>query len=83
MDVAKSHRTQRNPAQHNTKKSSMCYRCALEEWHPYNKCAARNVTCNKCGTIGHYGMVCMKSKRNVSNVEQLHETAGVDEDTKS
>ena len=83
IDAVKRHRTQCNPAQRNTKKSSMCYRCGLEEWHPYNKCAARNATCNKCGTIGHYGTVCMKSKHNVSNVEQLHGTAGVGEDTES
>ena len=83
VDAVKRHRTQRNPAQRNTKKSSRCYRCGFEEWHPYNKCAARNATCNKCGTIGHYGTVCMKSKRNVSNVEELHGTAGVGEDTES
>ena len=83
VDAVKRHRGHRKPAQHNKKKSSMCYRCGLEEWHPYNKCAARNATCNKCGTIGHYGTVCMKSKRNVNNVEELDDAVSGEGDSDS
>lgn len=49
----------------------MCYRCGFEEWYFYNKCVVRNAICNKCGIIGYYGIVCMKLKRNVNNVEEF------------
>ena len=39
-------------------KTKMCYFCG-NVLHPRNACPARDVTCRKCGKLGHFSKVCM------------------------
>ena len=56
---------QKNPQ----KIQKCCLRCGKCEKHADPaKCPARNATCHKCGIVGHYGVVCLKSKKNVQVV---------------
>ena len=40
----------------------MCFFCGRPR-HPRSKCPAKEDTCNSCGKVGHWSMVCKSSKR--------------------
>ena len=42
--------------------SKQCYFCGSKNFHPRRECRARNATCFKCKTVGHFSSVCKKSR---------------------
>ena len=61
--------------------TTKCLRCGIKEWHPLNKCKARNAKCHKCGTMGHFATICLKSKRSVQNIEGQEQSTNWDDDS--
>ena len=51
---------------HSNSQSKLCQWCG-KEVHDRRICPARSVNCNKCGTPGHYGIVC----RQTENVHEI------------
>ena len=47
--------------EHGETKRQSCFCCGAKPAHPRSQCAAKDVTCHKCGKKGHYKRCC-KSK---------------------
>jgi hypothetical protein len=60
-------------------KKNMCYGCGKTPWHPKDSCDARDKTCHKCGKIGHFGPVCITSKKKVKKLEETQLTQATQE----
>jgi len=48
-----------------------CLRCGKTDRHTTSTCPAVNARCSKCGIIGHYGFVCIKSQKKEKTVRAV------------
>ena len=44
-------------------KHKLCYRWGAQPGHPFQRCPAKDATCNACNKKGYYSKVCKSSKR--------------------
>ena len=49
--------------------NSQCFFCGNKR-HPRSLCPAKDVSCLRCGSLGHFAKVCRNSKRQQQNSEQ-------------
>ena len=65
-------KSRRSPKPHGAKKCTRCGR----DWHPRDRCPAREATCRKCAKKGHYQSECRsRSVSQVSDKDSAMDTA--------